>query len=224
MNPATDQHPRVQDCWSHIGNSGDGTCPELPKVAHCHNCPVYAQAGRGLLDRESTADYRTDWTSLLAKDLEIRSSATHSLVIFQLGEELLALPTVSFREVVAPRPVHRLPSRRSRILMGLVNVRGEIQLCISLAALLGLESRLDVSTAATQGRMMVVEQGNQAWVFPVDKVIGTFRVDPKRVQALPATLQHAQSVYSRGAIEWEGKSVGCLDEASIFSAVRKGIA
>ncbi|MCW8130066.1 MAG: purine-binding chemotaxis protein CheW [Planctomycetota bacterium] len=224
MNPANASATPATDCWNRIGIGGDGSCEELPKVVHCRNCPVYAGAGRGLLDRETTADYRAEWTALLAKQQERRSSATQSLVVFQLGDELLALPTHSFREVVQPRPVHRLPARRSRILMGLVNVRGEIQLCISLASLLGLASRLDAAAAATQGRMMVVEQEKQVWVFPVEKVLGTFRIDPKEVQALPATLHHAQHSFTHGAIEWEGRSVGCLDEVSVFAAVRKGIA
>ena len=45
------------DCWNHIGVSGDGTCPELVKVVHCHNCPVYAAGGRSLLEREPPAEY-----------------------------------------------------------------------------------------------------------------------------------------------------------------------
>jgi Magnesium chelatase, subunit ChlI len=37
------------DCWNQIGVFGDGTCPELAKVIHCRNCPVYAAGGRSLL-------------------------------------------------------------------------------------------------------------------------------------------------------------------------------
>ena len=36
-------------CWNQIGVQGDATCPELPKVVHCRNCPVYAAGGRALL-------------------------------------------------------------------------------------------------------------------------------------------------------------------------------
>ncbi|MEM7650108.1 MAG: chemotaxis protein CheW, partial [Cyanobacteria bacterium P01_A01_bin.70] len=34
------------DCWNQIGVRGDRTCPTLETVIHCHNCPVYSQAGR----------------------------------------------------------------------------------------------------------------------------------------------------------------------------------
>ena len=214
------------DCWNRIGMGGDGSCVELSKVIHCRNCPVYSDAGRGLLDRATWGDYRAEWTSLLARQNALRTSATHSVVIFMLGGEHLALPTTSFREVIATRVVHRLPARRHKILMGLINVRGEIQLCVSLAALLGLDSEPEAKpgTHAADGRMLVVEHGKEAWVFPVSKVYGTFRFDPTRLEPVPATLQNAHTGFSRGAIAWEGKSVGCLDEAAVFAAVRKGIA
>lgn len=227
MNPISTQEPAViHDCWNRIGIEGDGSCVELAQFGHCRNCPIYADAGRGLLDRDSWRDYRAEWTSLLAKNKTSRSRATHSVVVFKLGDELLALPTGIFREVIEPRFVHRLPLRRHKILMGLVNVRGEIQLCVSLAGLLGLEGGPEPrrEPADSDGRMMVVEDGKEAWVFPVNSVLGTFRFNVKQLGPVPATLQHAHTRFSRGAIETEGKSVGCLDEVSVFAAVRKGIA
>ena len=45
---------------------GDRSCPELAKVTHCHNCPVFATAGRRFLDAPRPPGYLDEWTARLA--------------------------------------------------------------------------------------------------------------------------------------------------------------
>ena len=61
--------------------------------------------------------------------------------IFRLGREWLALPTHVCQEMAEMRPIHTLPHRSGPVLLGLVNIRGSIRLCVSLRELLGLEPR-----------------------------------------------------------------------------------
>jgi len=215
----------VNDCWNRIGINGDGTCHELTKVIHCRNCPVYSSAGRSLLDREAGSDYRSEWNTLLAKSKEVQQSGTHAVVIFQLGDEQLALPASVFREVTEMRWVHSLPAQREKFLIGLVNIRGEIQLCISLGAVLGIETDIEANarTHGAEGRMLVVEFDKQTWVFPVNKVHGTHRYAPENLKPPPATVQKAKTSFTRGSIEWEGKTVGCLNDAAVFAMLKGGI-
>ena len=42
-------HAPPDRCWQEIGVWGDRSCPELAAVTHCHNCPVFAAAGRKFL-------------------------------------------------------------------------------------------------------------------------------------------------------------------------------
>jgi len=213
----------LDDCWNKIGTAGDGSCPELKKVVHCHNCPVHADAGRSLLDRDAPADYRHEWTQLLARQKEQSASATQSSVIFTLGSEDLALPTPVFREVTEVREIHRMPGRRNKYLMGLVSVRGEIQLCFSLELLLGLESVIPKKPAQlSDGRMMVLEHGGDSWVFPVTKVHGTYKYDASSIKPVAATLQKGRASFTSGELEWDGKTVGCLNESALFAAVKRG--
>ena len=58
------------DCWNRIGVWGDGTCPELPPVIHCHNCPVFAVAGKKFLDAASPEGYSREWAERLAAPTE----------------------------------------------------------------------------------------------------------------------------------------------------------
>src|ERR1043166_3860216 len=81
------------DCWNHIGVSGDGTCPELVKVVHCRNCPVYAAGGRSLLEREPPVEYLHEWTQALAEEKDEDTAAdTLSVLIFRLGRARLGPP------------------------------------------------------------------------------------------------------------------------------------
>ena len=59
--------PGDDDCWSHIGVSGDRTCPELSSFIHCRNCPVFATAARTFFDRPAPEGYLAGWSRWLAK-------------------------------------------------------------------------------------------------------------------------------------------------------------
>src|SRR6185369_9775817 len=117
--------PAVNDCWNKIGVHGDSSCAELERHIHCRNCPTYSAAAGRLFERELPADYRSQWTRHFAEEKQATERETHSVVIFRVGAEWLALPARVFLAVSELRPIHSLPHRRNRIVLGLVNVRGE---------------------------------------------------------------------------------------------------
>ena len=162
----------TDDCWNRIGVGGDRTCPQLKTFIHCRNCPVYSDAGRSLLEQELPAGYLEEWTNLLRSSQGVTNAVTAagtiSVGIFRLNGEWLALPAALFKEVTQISVTHTLPHRSNNILIGLVNIRGEIQLCISLKALLGLEAtdanRQNISPVVYE-RMVVVEREGSCWAF-----------------------------------------------------------
>src|SRR5205807_2699109 len=99
------------DCWQRIGVWGDRSCPELLKVVHCHNCPVFAAASRRFLDAPSPEAYLEEWTARLTSPIEETATDLQSVLIFRLGEEWLALRVQVLLEVSNPRPIHRIPHR-----------------------------------------------------------------------------------------------------------------
>src|SRR5437763_11431767 len=127
----------INNCWKTIGLWGDNSCPELQKVSHCRNCPVYSAAGIQMLDRKLAPGYREEWTELLARPKPARITGTKSVVIFRIGAEWLSLPAPTFQEVAEDRGHHTLPHRDNKLLLGLVNIRGELLTCASLGTLLG---------------------------------------------------------------------------------------
>jgi chemotaxis-related protein WspD len=62
----------------------------------------------------------------------VSGEPAQSLMAFRLGG-MVRPAHPSLDEIVGPRPVHSLPHRRNPALLGLVNVRGELVICVSLA-------------------------------------------------------------------------------------------
>lgn len=77
--------------------------------------------------------------SLLVSKGKAITNKVLSVVIFRLHKEWLALKASIFKEVTELAVVRTLPHRSNETFLGLVNIRGELQLCISLHHLLGLE-------------------------------------------------------------------------------------
>src|SRR5215831_6881941 len=88
-----------EDCWNRIGVWGDRSCPELAGAVHCHNCPVFAAAGRQFLDAPSPLGYLEDWAERLAALPETAASDLQSVLIFCIADEWLALPVAVLVEV-----------------------------------------------------------------------------------------------------------------------------
>lgn len=222
------QHPgwgTVSDCWNQIGVMGDRTCTQLQQFIQCHNCPVYAKAGRSLLerplsDRSATADYLQDWTDILAHAKESDTSTDIiSLFIFRLGVEWLALPPNTCKEVTEDCPIHKIPHRSNHILAGIVNIRGEIQLCINLHHLLDIEPAPPGGAASTHlayRRMVVAEKNGSTWVFAADEIHGIHHATTEDLRNVPTTLSKSQAAYTKGIIKWHHKNVACLDEELLF--------
>ncbi len=214
----------IRDCWNEIGVQGNGTCPELKQVIHCHNCPVYSRVGAQLLDRPLLPEYRRAWTEHFAQEKQLSGAVTHSALLFRLNAEWFALPTPAFQEVAERRPVHSLPHRRQGIVLGLVNVRGELLICVSVARLLGVErAPVPGSPRATYDRLLVAKWDSHRFVFPADEVRGLVRFQAEELQEPPATLAKARLSYTQGILGWQGRAVGLLNAELLFSSLNRSL-
>jgi chemotaxis-related protein WspD len=208
-------------CWTTKGILGDRSCPDLQANIHCRNCVVYAAAGRALLDRQAPDSYLAGWTDLLAQKKPAQEAARVSIVIFRVGLEWLALPVRAVKEITPTQKVHHLPHRSDAVLLGIVNIRGEIQLCISLAGVLGLEAVDSEPVRGVFARMMVLEKNRDRWAFPVDEVEGVCRFDARDVGNLPVTLGKAAVRFTTGVIAAGGRSIGILDDELLTYSLKR---
>ena len=217
MNPVP---PTSAECWKRIGTWGDRTCPELKIHVHCRNCPVYAAGAARLLDSEVSDAYLNEHAHHYAQPKQGLRPGARSAVIFRLVDEWLALSTAVFREVAPLRPVHSLPHRRDRVVTGMVNIRGELLICVSLSATLGLA---DAPAVGAGTRFAVVSRESDRFVFPADEIAGLFRFNDSDLSPVPATLVHAQAAYTRGILTWRNRPVGVLDDQLLFYTLNRAL-
>jgi len=217
----------VVPCWREIGVRGDSSCPKLAEHVHCRNCPVYSAAALHLLDVELFPDDLTEATRHVAERPSLAALDTLSLVIFRLGSESLGLPTRGFREIASERVIHALPHRRSGLLLGLANVRGELLVCISLERMLGLEPKRDPSTSEkarrAPRRLLVLEHERHAAACPVDEVRGVQRFHTRELKGVPATVAKATATYTKAVLPWQEGPVGVLDFELLFYKLNRGL-
>ncbi len=212
------------ECWNQIGIGGDRSCPELETHIHCRNCPVHARAARAFFDRSAPAGYLADWTDLLAQEKQVNDGDHVSVLIFRLRDEWLALAAKALAEVTDLRPVHRIPHRSNAILEGLVNIRGQLLLCVSLHGLLSIDPAAPSSGGGNEGaegareahpRLVVIEQKAERWAFQADEVRSVHRIPRGDLRGLPSTLARAAHRYSRAVFTWRERSVGLLDDQRV---------
>ncbi|MFZ5799498.1 MAG: chemotaxis protein CheW [Thermodesulfobacteriota bacterium] len=219
----------VTDCWKKIGvwSTAEKRCPRLEKVVHCRNCPVYTSAGRHLLDREFSENYRKEWTSIFARVKAEKKVTVHSAFVFRTGGEWLALPAKLIQEVVEFGVIHTIPHRSNNILRGVVNIRGKLELCFSIGAVLGIE-RFEKGDEKSDkyispSRLVVAERNGERIVFPVSEVHGSFRYAEGMLQQLPVTVSGSRAAFTRGILCVQKLDVGFLDDRLLFEALIRSL-
>ncbi len=221
--------PMVEQCWKTIGVMGDGSCEKLATAVHCRNCPVFMEAGQQLFEREPPAEYVQEQTAVLSEEVADEAVGSEAMIVFRIAEEWLALDVEAVVEVAEPRPVHRVPHRTDRLLMGIVNIRGELQLCVSLRALLGVDGADCLSEEAlgegsdSSCRLLVCERNEQRWAFAVDEVAGVQRVAIDRLGNVPTTIAKSVKRLIKAVFRWEEKSVGRLNVDRVFASLEESI-
>lgn len=217
----------VPGCWKTIGVMGEGepSCPRLATTIHCRNCKVFSEAGRDLLERQPPADYQSEWLEILSAKKDEEPPGTLSVLIFRIESEWLALRTRLFSEVVQEQPYHRLPHRRSPVLLGLVNIHGEIQICISMSALLGIDPSPEASAKDRRvfKRMIVLCDNQDKWVFPAPEIHGIHRVWPGSLKNAPATIAKSPVAYTESLFQWKEWTVALLDDRRIMDRLKRSL-
>jgi chemotaxis-related protein WspD len=130
------------------------------------------------------------------------------------------------KEVTSDRPSHTLPHRRTGIVRGLTNIRGELLVCIALERLLTSQplsptSGSDKPSAAT--RLLVLQSGSGCLVCCVDEVHGVERFAAHALKEAPTNPAKSRASYLRAVVSWNEKTIGVLDESRLLQTVEESL-
>jgi chemotaxis-related protein WspD len=204
-------------CWRRIGvQGGDHSCERLAEVLHCRNCPVFSAAARTLLERESAPDAIDEaW-----RDPHARRDERTSTLVFRLGAQWLGLPPDRVVEVAPNRDVRRLAHRTAGHIEGLVNVRGELRLCVSLVELLGLGERV---AGDARARLVLVQDGDEVLAFRCDEMHGLADFPRAQAQPAPDTLPPTLRGCLAGMFRMQHRHVALLDGPALTRLLRQAV-
>ena len=177
-----------------------------------------------LLRRHAPEDYIREWEEYITGEKEAELPSTLiPVVIFRMGEEYLALPTIAIGQITEMKSIHRIPHQRGKILKGLVNMNGQLRLFVSLASLLQLGDVFKGVEMHQSHTLLMIEEEGEVWVFAVSEVCGLHHCDLARLKNVPVTVSKSTANYLKGVFTWAEKSVGLLEEELLFFSLRRAI-
>lgn len=217
----TSAHQPGDSCFTSIGVYGDRSCGELAVHVHCLRCPVFAETARQLFDRPAPAGYRSEWTERLSPPDAPALGPSTTYLTFRVGSEWLGIASAICVEVTEAKRAFSLAHRTGGAFEGLVNVRGQVVLSVSLRALLDIPAE---DGAGARARLVVIENSEGRFSLRVDEVDGIRRFADSEVLPPPATLSRALSPHVGGVVHDGERLVGLMDGATLFAALTRCVA
>jgi chemotaxis-related protein WspD len=179
---------------------------------------TFASAAARLLDREISAELAYALADP-APAGSLTDANRETAALFRVGKEWFALAMPALDEIIPPRPIHTLPHSRHPALLGLINVRGQLVICVSISQLL-----LGAASSATPARLLVARHAADRFAMPVDEIQHTHQYSPSDLIPAPSTVARSASSYTRDVIRWKDKTVARLDETLLFEALSRCLA
>lgn len=177
-----------------------------------------------LLQRPPTEKYINEWTELLKKEkgkVRITDEQGTAILIFRLKNELLALPSVVFSEVIAARTIHHVPYRSNNIILGVVNIKGQMRLCVAMDNFLQIQENEKKPSSESSQFMLTIDKQGEQWVFPVDEIFGIYQLSMDQVRNPPVTITKSTANYLKGVFTLHDKIIGLLDEVLLSKGLRR---
>jgi len=213
----------IDDCWNTIGvwRKTDKKCEKLSDVIHCYNCDVYSNAGRSLLNRESPEGYTNEWADILAEQKTEQSSGMQSAIVFRLGAEWLALPVMVVNEISLLKNIYAIPHNKNNAIKGMVNIRGELVICMSLGNLFGIEKPNEelIDEEHSINRLIMIREKKGHVVFPVSEIDGIIHYNPAKLSPAPDTIKSSTSNFIIGISNSNERNIGCIDHTALIEKI-----
>lgn len=176
-----------------------------------------------LLDRELSSGQLDENTERVGQPIGTEPRKVARVLVCRLLGETLALPAADVDCVAHVATVHRIPHRTNRVVRGIVNMGGELQLCGSLADLLGMTARTDEASDDQRQRMVVLGLGQNRWSFLVDEVFGVAIYGLDHVRRPPVTVEDARDCFVEAVISTADWTASLLKTDRILAGFRAAL-
>lgn len=185
-----------------------------------------ADALSRLLDRPLPPEELAENTHQVAQIVTRAQRATVGVLLFELADELLALPAAEVSRVTPSVPVHRIPHRTNDVLRGLCNFEGELVLCADVGRMLRLTTDAGQGAEHSPGarRMLVIGSEHERWAFEVAAVLGVERVEPTSFEPPPLTVERAMVHFTDQLIPAGPRRAALLNGARLLAGLRAALA
>jgi len=205
MDKETKVFSHISNCWNTIGvwSCAKKKCDKLEEYVHCRNCPVFLEVGHSVFEKVAPSGYLSQWRKEISAKESFDNPKDNSVLIFRVGHEWFALPSVVLGEIANERTIHRIPRNMNRFISGIVNINGEIKVCYSLSELLGLSSVSGENKKEDKHkprRLVVIELDEKDYVFLVDEVKGLYLYGDSDLLPVPSTLDATNALLLLGSI------------------------
>jgi chemotaxis-related protein WspD len=172
-----------------------------------------------LFDRPMPPGYREELRALESQSAARVAHRGGTILLFQLGELKLALPTRVAFAVAPVLHIARIPHRSGTVLLGVAAFRGEILPCCSLSRILDLpvtDLPASAEQTATAGRTLILEESpGRRWAIPIDGVLGV-RPGANEYARLASPLA---AQWTRGSVTEQSGVFHLLDHEVLFRQI-----
>lgn len=153
----------------------------------------------------------TTWQDQRVLDVD---EPSRNLVIFRLGEQILALPGDQVREILPLPEIFFVPGCPADM-PGVINLRGDILAIIELKHLLSLGEKTNSSRniLVTKGQAMICG-------FLVDEILDLAEVPESSLKAPLATLPAQLASWVTAELTFEENIALCLDAEALLQDYR----
>jgi purine-binding chemotaxis protein CheW len=135
------------------------------------------------------------------------------VVVFELegGGGFYGLPAQAVESIVAIQEITFVPGTPSWIL-GVVNVRGEIESVLDLKAVLGLAP----AEITSESRLLIAQEGELRSGLLVDRMVDIVEILTSSISPPPPPLEGGKGIYIQGEADYGGRSLLMLDLEQVF--------
>lgn len=170
-----------------------------------------AEQARWLFQRVPDQEYLDSCREALAQVPEA-PTPTSSYLVFRLGKQWFGIAAGCASQVSGALEIRAVPNRSAELLLGLVNWRGRLEICVSLYPLFipqpGRPEGADT--------FLVLELSGDLYVTPVHQVTGIGRLPHHLIERPPQAATHVS-----GLVHWEGELISLVDPVSLQQTLRR---